>query len=613
MPSREDAPPTRPVKAPRWVSPWSFEDEWEDEQVRHARSMMPAPVKPQGMHAAASVSSPSQPRAPEPGAVSAKPVSQPMVVSLHEEVAGPAPPVAEVRGAVELPPKRTPETPMAPQADLDQRFRPPSPESLVKPMPEPVPASPPAPSTSGRFAQKKTAFQPVDVDVPPAQTPLKRSGPVPNSVRRAPGPAFPWGTLLTSLLGVAGLVLLGSIYLIDAQPVSDEDLSPKVPVDTAPKIAGPERLGVFLQAVNILADMELAMKPAWKWNMPTLQSFIQGNESAIDAFRDLLGDFDWHPHHAAWHQEDLGEHRSWPHVRILLQARVIYLQQLGDEKAAFSAALDLGRLSRRIQEMWSWPSYSQRAQEMHMACVQVISQLLKDTRLSSAELKRLQDDFAGLTPLDDQLQGALSALYIHEKKRLFGARSGEPLDTMPGGVLQERPGRLFFKKHETLGLFADACRQLRDEVVETPFSAPLGGRQPLVKARQTLWFQPNGAGNAYFLQFIGLARDLPQRHHLGRTRHGLVLSLFGIRRYLADHHKLPSGLSDLRPDYLADIPIDPYSGESLHYDPLAGLLFSVGADFRSESGHITEPPLADPNEPTVDLGVAVAKEAPLAK
>ncbi|GEP41974.1 hypothetical protein BGE01nite_12650 [Brevifollis gellanilyticus] len=438
---------------------------------------------------------------------------------------------------------------------------------------------------------------------PPTQ---KRPAPVPNSVRRQkPESVFPWSTVLTALLGLAGIFLLGSIYFVDVTPAPDDDLALNVAADTAPKIAGPERLGMFLQAVNRLPDTQLALKPAWLWEERMLQSFMQGNSAAVDALRDLLGDFDWHPHHAAWHAEDLSEHASWPHARLLLQARVVHLIRTGREQAALDAALDLGRLARRLQEMWSWPGYAQRAQELHMACVQTTALVLKDTRLSSAELKVCQDDFITLLPSDELLQGALNGLYLHEKKLLFGENSGEPLDTMPNGVLGERPGRLFFKKQETLGLFAEACRQLRDKVVEVPFSARSAAR-PLARNLASLWFQPNGAGQTYFAQKIDATRELPERHHLGHARHALVLSLFAIRRSLADHQKLPSGLSELRPHYLAEVPLDPYSGELPHYDPLNGVLFSVGDDFRAEGGHITDPPMMDPAEPTLELGIAVA-------
>jgi hypothetical protein len=595
MPSRSDTPHDRPVKGPKWVSPWGFDDEWEDAQRRHAEANRTVPARE------AEAQAPASDEARERPAASAVEVPRPQVKS--RAAAGPAmasPPVE----AAAMPEKSMPQDgpgPAAP-AEVDARYRPPGDRP-----PEPPQAAAAAPRTEKKRPAATAPVPEMELDMPRDPPTQKRPGPVPNSVRRSRPPSiFPWSTVITAVLGMAGIFLLGSIYFIDVPPPPDDDLLAGAPADTAPKIAGPERLGTFLGAVNLLTDMQRALKPAWGWDESMLQGFIQNNGSALDALRDLLGTFDWHPHHAAWHQQDLGEHHAWPHVRILLQARVVYLAQAGQERAALDAALDLGRLSQRLQEMWSWPSYTHRAQELHMACVQSVARLLKDTRLPAAELKVCQDDFTTLMPSDGLLQGALHGLYVHEKKLLLGENSGEPLDTMPGGVLHERPGRLFFKKQETLGLLADACRLLRDEVAEPPTPAGSTARTSRRRSPASLWFQPNGAGQTYFAQKMDAAHELPARHHLGRARHSLVLSLFAVRRYLADHQKLPSGLMDLRPDYLAEVPLDPYSGELPHYDPLRGVLFSVGDNFRAEDGHITDPPMIDPAEPTVELGIAIA-------
>lgn len=607
MPTRPDTPHDRPVKAPRWVSPWSFDDEWEDEQRRHAALTHPREPTP-AITFGKEAQNPPAPNAKEPATatsvdtplVSAKPVTAPAVVSIREEA---PPPLAKPEATAPVtPPQGAPVPASAAPAQvavvpqLEDRFRPPAlrageSSSAVEAVPNlPLPK-----------ATSPAAEVPRD---PPTQ---KRPAPVPNSVRhRKQTSVFPWSTVFTTILGMAGLFLLGAIYFIDVPPVPDDDLALQAPVDTTPKIAGPERLATFLQAVNTLTDMELVLKPASKWEPVILQSFIQGNGAALDALRDLLGDFDWHPHHAAWHQEDFGQHRSWPHVRILLQARVAFLMRTGQEHAALDAVLDIGRLSSRLREMWSWPSYAHRAQELHMACVQTAAHLLKDTRLPSPALKAGQDEFFPLMPSDALMQGALSGFYLHEKKLLLGENSGEPLDTMPGGVLQERPGRLFFKKQETLGLFAHSSRLLRDQIVEAPFSTRSSTSPPWDRSRSSLWFQPNAAGQAYFIAHVAETSGLPRLHHLARTRHALVLSLFAVRRYLVDHQRLPSGLSDLLPNYLPELPLDPYSGEALHYDPLKGVLFSVGDDFQAQDGHVTEPPLTDAAEPTLEIGIAIA-------
>lgn len=594
MPSRPEDPHARPARAPRWVSPWSFDDEWEDEQRKHlspafqpVREQSPPPAKKEDRKPAPEAVTPPLPT------VAAKQAGAPAIVSLVEERLLPG--EADWVEIEEEPHPATAEVTL-PQTESAQRVGLPSSGEIQ-------PSEAPTKTSERPTSRSVPSHSPVE---PTPHTSRHRPGPVPNSARVHAEASSAWGTFFITCLGLAGAVLLGWIYLKDIPPPVDDDLILQEPVDLAPKIAGPERLSIFLQAVLAIPDRRLALQPAWKWDKKILESYVRANGAALDGLRDLLGDFDWHPRHSAWHQQDLGGHLSWPHVRILLQARVVYLLSLGNEESALLAAIDIGRLSRRLQDMWAWPSYMQRAQEMHMASVQMMAQVLKQTRLGSSELKLMQDEFMRCAPRDDLLQGALAAYYLHEKKLIFGEHSGAPLDTMPGGVLQERPGRLFFKKQETLSLFAESFRTLRDQVVISPIAyvgrAAAASHRPQVLSH----FQPNGEGLRYHDQRIQLCRDMPARHHLARARHDLVLCLFAIRRYVADHQKLPSGLGELRPDYLPDTLLDPFSGETLHYDPLKGVIFSVGANLRDEGGRITEPPLADPDEPTVEIGISVA-------
>ena len=73
---------------------------------------------------------------------------------------------------------------------------------------------------------------------------------------------------------------------------------------------------------------------------------------------------------------------------------------------------------------------------------------------------------------------------------------------------------------------------------------------------------------------------------------------------------MPTGLSELKPSYLMEVPSDVFSGEHLCYDAIKGLIFSVGYDFRDEGGRVTQPPLLDPAEPTVEIGINVTAPIP---
>ncbi|MCX6857619.1 MAG: hypothetical protein NTV80_22265 [Verrucomicrobia bacterium] len=606
-----------PVQNPaRWISPWSYDDEWERE---HAKAKTRAEQPPLEADQAPKSDAESAPQLGKSSvfAQASTAVPQPTADSRSksfEEFGS----FAEIQEPEILP---TPNKISA--ADLS-RFRPPElqPTSTPPPSPAPkipTPAEPSQPKISGPVApaQVKPAPQfkaePVEPSLP-ALTPQRRPAAVPTSTMPRPETSSSWGGAIILCLGMLGLVMLAWIYLTDVKLGSDEDLRIQTPVDQTPKIAAPERMLTFLNAVMKIENMDLALQPAWDWDPVLLDQFVKANSSnnAFDNLLDLLEDFDWHPHHAAWHAEDLGDHPSWPHVRILLQARTIFLLRHGDESAAFAAAIDIAEMSRRMQELWAWPTFMQRSQEMHMAAVQTMAELLRKTLLNSATLGKYQDEFLRCEPSDAILQDAFRGFYIHEKSLMFGEKTGIPLDTLPRGITQERPARLFFKKNETLSLFADVFRHLRDEIVKPPF-ASFGTASQIVsypKLSRSFSFQPNGAGEAYFAERIQPYIDMPSRHAMAKTRHNLVLCLFATRRFIADQQRLPAGLSELKPSYLMEVPRDDFSGLPLCYDALNGLIFSVGNNFKDDDGKVTQPPLLDPAEPTVEIGIKVAAPAP---
>jgi|GEM_PF-518103 len=441
---------------------------------------------------------------------------------------------------------------------------------------------------------------------PPSSVIVEKAEGAGRTVRRANH--ISWSTLVSLSLGTLGFTLIAWIYLHDTPRDSDEDLRPQVVIDQTPSIQSVTKLRAFLDSIRALENEDLRRRPAWTWDTPSLSAFVRANGTAFDNLRDLLEDYDWHPYHSEWHREDLSRHASWQHAAYLLQAQASYLARRGDEEPAFVAAVDLAELSRRLLEVWSWPGYMQHALDLHTASAQMLAELLKATRLSHAAIARFEDEFTRCQPADEVMRQACAAYYIHEKKLLMGPASGELLDTMPGGRLHQRPGRLFFKVNETLSLFASAFRDLRDETTRPLYTRLSVSMAQVSSNRLSLphFYHPNWSGEIYFKDRIDRYLDLPQNHGMAKARNGLVRCLFAIRRYLADQKTLPRNFNDLTPKYLTAIPQDPFSGEPYHYEPTRGLLYSVGVNLIPEGGRPTEPPLNDEREPTVELGIAIA-------
>jgi hypothetical protein len=72
-----------------------------------------------------------------------------------------------------------------------------------------------------------------------------------------------------------------------------------------------------------------------------------------------------------------------------------------------------------------------------------------------------------------------------------------------------------------------------------------------------------------------------------------------LAAYRADHDKYPAQLSDLTPDYLAEVPLDPFTAKPLIYrlQPKGYVLYSVGVNGKDDGGLSYED---QPEEPSTD-------------
>jgi hypothetical protein len=89
---------------------------------------------------------------------------------------------------------------------------------------------------------------------------------------------------------------------------------------------------------------------------------------------------------------------------------------------------------------------------------------------------------------------------------------------------------------------------------------------------------------------ILLAMMLPTMDDLGRraVRAGVdfqaTIAACALRRYELAHGKPPEQLTDLVPDFLPSIPMDPFDGKPLRYrrEGMEWVLWSVGSDLKDD-------------------------------
>jgi hypothetical protein len=292
-------------------------------------------------------------------------------------------------------------------------------------------------------------------------------------------------------------------------------------------------------------------------------------------------------------------------VMLLKNAECAYLSRSGHEEPAFLSACDLLVLANLIEQIDAWPNFMDRALELQDHGTQSLARLLSRTQLDGEKLRHLQEDeYQPWNLTVEHLSAALDGFYVFERKLLLGPDGDEP--PIPLWYLPARSGsRIFFKPNTTLRLFASSFRELKNEAGRTAFSRASQIENRLLS--RGLDGGANRSGEDYFATRIRAYASLLDRSALARTRHGLVMALFGVRRYVQQEGRLPATLDDLVPRYLSVVPLDSFSGEALCYDAKRGLIWSVGMNFKDDGGRVTEIPMSDSDEPTVEIGIGAAK------
>ena len=396
---------------------------------------------------------------------------------------------------------------------------------------------------------------------------------------------------------VFSFTVLAWVYVRDDDRPWDSDL-PVAKPDIAARInPAPDRLREALETAKASdSDANVVLSPP-TWDTPSLSREVGAHEECFIHLKALLNDEDWQPTHPAWKETDLGAHANWQALGTAKEAAAAYYSRRGQDEAAMLAGMELALLANKLESISAWPSYYARGVEVHERACKAIASMLRQNSMDARTLSKIQAEFEGITPSDDVLKARIMGFYDLERHLLVGLRPGDPWSQPMAGP----HNKLFFKPNHTVQLFAASMRELADQVarVPTPATGQIAQRVGRAGHPAGLPFGPNRDGMKYLNQRVWNYAGLLDHMALQRTRHALVLTLFGVRRFALDHGRAPQKLEELIPRYFTALPADPFTGEPFHYNAAKGLIYSVGTNFRDEGGKDNDDPLSDNTEPTV--------------
>jgi len=443
---------------------------------------------------------------------------------------------------------------------------------------------------------------------------------------------------LIALLGLlivapmVGLAILTTIFGKDEPPPDDRDLLlPKVEISTTENalyhflpyydsLSKEIILKYWPEAEEKLKESKEIYWPADKTEK--INEIIKGREWDEELVKDILGknneffeDFEKFIQSPYFQDPvfkdpsvfgidlplfSLGQYRTSAKLNLL---RSVYLFKQGKEKEAFDETIKVIKMGQRFQDS-PLPPLTQYLVGIAIKGMglESLRAMVKETHLSVDLLEAYASELDQFYSNRETLAKIFKGEYItwmNVKTRIIdpiseGEKVSEEFSEEKEVLLQEfLPSRstslirfsYFYKPNQTQRIFAEGFRKKAKIAAEGSCGGPLV--EPLLPySKSKLLLAENLIGRVLHdmvMVMVSLG-GLFEKVCLEDFSVGGTKLLMAIKAYQTENGKLPDILDALVPEYILELPKDPFDGEVIRYSPEKKIIYSVGPDLEDSGG-----------------------------
>jgi hypothetical protein len=379
-------------------------------------------------------------------------------------------------------------------------------------------------------------------------------------------------------LAVLVVILVVAVVVItmDAAPPDDSDLLPR-----REEIADERNAYPVLQEAceKLYWPTGATALEAWldtdAWDDNYMRELLERNEEALQLIDQALQRPELQVPEVTAFGYDIEYLGAWRAVARLLRIAAHAHARNGNYRAAADAALQDVRLGTMVQHGDGALIHYLVGLAIEQVGLAAVRQTLTRGGAPADVLQHAADMIADLPSPVPAMKSTIKTEYV---------LINDGMDEQVTG-----PMRLFaFKPNKTRRLFASQLRLIMEWADGPPrHRQPVRNFYPPELRRSTvrLFLSGNAAGYMLFSTLInGMTRAADETLNLefNRSASRIVLAL---NRYEQDHGELPEKLDALVPDYLAELPADPFTGEPPVYLPDEGILYGVDDDTNDDGGY----------------------------
>lgn len=440
----------------------------------------------------------------------------------------------------------------------------------------------------------------------------------------------PFVIFLAVFLVMAGLLSLFLVLTADDPPPKDDDMAvPKweeIPASQNAYAVMGKIVGAIVTPPGgtgeEIRDLSFELEELWTTSKSELfeknlldraARLLKDNDAALQLIDDMLA----RPKYQSPRVDSFSSlvpQITWSRsIGDVIVLRALHRFRSGEEKEAFDDTLGLLELSHQMAHGAESIIEHMVGRALYARSLTMLHNFWNETTLPPAEQRRVLDEFRKFPVSTEGLVLALKHEYRVVASTLdqLGEGDLDPMVNDFGGSL--RFSRFTFKKNKTKRKFLESHRSYIRALRGTFAERQLADFQPEQPDGVMDWIQLALGGNFVgesmtAMLAISFAGFIDQQYNfvaLDRT----TLCMLAAKCFHNDHGRLPRNLDELVPEYIGEVPVDPYDGRPLRYSSNPGVVYSVGSDLKDGGGQSIDG-LSDRTEPSAVIELGKGGEKP---
>ncbi len=398
--------------------------------------------------------------------------------------------------------------------------------------------------------------------------------------------------VLVPLLWLLVLILWPDVKLDQAEdliPLADR--SPSLPQDNAGQLLADQLKLELLPSENDFLK-ELSIEPisnrsAAQWSQ--LGVLTDKYSESINLVINAIEQDDWGLELEYSFSAEVPYLKPMRDAARLLQARSQLSLHQGNTAAAIDYSIANVVLGQKLNSCRGGIIHKLVAISIAAMGQNSVIDLVDSQVLTEPELLQLQKGLERYRPESDCFADTFRVEYQMLKRKTLNQQDRKSFyfRLSPGVHQKFLFYRLFFHPNRSINEVASRSRLIITDCGAVPLGEAYESYEesnPVIGDRRLIWVKPNAAGKLMLQMTSSYSGDFLKAFALFQTVDRLSTIKIAAERYRLEHGRSIDNLDDLVPDFLSQVPLDPFSGQPIQFNPASRRAYSVGSDRIDQQG-----------------------------